>query len=263
MSTSLQPPHEPLPQDPAGPDPYPSADPAVLDDPAWNALTGPHRHLAETVGAAARYRADISPFIGLADRDDPRSWQDLARLIGPGNSFVLVALPGPPEEPRLPEEWKAADPPIRGVQLVGTALRAEPEPAAVRLGAADVPQMLDLVERTRPGPFTRRTIEMGAYYGVRRDGKLVAMVGERMRPPGWTEISAVCTDPAYRGQGLAARLIRHTAVGILGRGDTPFLHAAGGNTGAIRLYESLGFTLRSTAVFHSLRVPADALDGRR
>jgi predicted GNAT family acetyltransferase len=97
---------------------------------------------------------------------------------------------------------------------------------------------------------------MGAYYGIRRQGRLVAMAGERLRPPGWTEVSAVCTDPEHRGQGLAGRLVRHTAAGVAARGETPFLHAAAGNTGAIRLYESLGFTLRRPTRFHFLTVPA-------
>jgi ribosomal protein S18 acetylase RimI-like enzyme len=261
MSTSLQPPHEPLPQDPARPtDAYSAADSTVLDNPAWGALTGPHRRLAEIVGAAARYQADVSPFVALCDTDDPSAWTDAARLVGPGNSFVLAMVPGPPGGPRVPEGWTAGRA-IPGVQLADAALRGEPDPEAVRLGAADVPEMLDLVERTKPGPFARRTIELGAYYGVRRDGKLVAMAGERMRPPGWTEVSAVCTDPAYRGQGLAARLIRHTVAGIVGRGDAPFLHAAEDNTGAIRLYESLGFSVRRPAVFQFLQVPAGAVEG--
>ena len=86
------------------------------------------------------------------------------------------------------------------------------------LGAADVPEMLDLVERTQPGPFLARTVELGTYLGIRRDGRLVAMAGERLHPPGFTEISAVCTDAAYRGQGLATRLVRAVAAGIRRRG---------------------------------------------
>jgi predicted GNAT family acetyltransferase len=117
--------------------------------------------------------------------------------------------------------------------------------------------MLDLVRRTKPGPFLSRTIELGNYLGIRRDGALVAMAGERLHPPGWTEISAVCTDVAFRGQGLAARLVKAVAAGIRHRGETPFLHAAGNNTNAIRLYQTLGFTLRRHTTFQQVRVPAD------
>ena len=75
------------------------------------------------------------------------------------------------------------------------------------------------------------------------------MAGRRLHPPGWTEISAVCTDPAHRGQGLAARLTRAVAHGIRADGDTPLIHAAATNTAAIRLYERLGFALRTTMQF--------------
>ncbi|MFD8820089.1 GNAT family N-acetyltransferase, partial [Streptomyces sp. NPDC059627] len=128
--------------------------------------------------------------------------------------------------------------------FVDTALRAEPAPEAVRLGPDDVPDILDLVARTEPGPVRTRTVEMGAYLGIRHHGRLIAMAGERLRLPGWTEISAVCTDPEHQGRGLATRLVRAVAAGIRERGDTPFLHAAPGNANAIRLYESIGFTER-------------------
>ncbi|PPK60595.1 FR47-like protein [Actinokineospora auranticolor] len=106
----------------------------------------------------------------------------------------------------------------------------------------------------RTGP---RTIELGTYLGIRRAGVLVAMAGERLRPPGWTEISAVCTDPAARGQGLATRLVLAVAAGIRARGETPFLHTGARNTNAIRLYEALGFRLRREMPFLLLTVPAE------
>jgi predicted GNAT family acetyltransferase len=115
--------------------------------------------------------------------------------------------------------------------------------------------MLDLVARTRPGPFLPHTIELGGYLGIRRSGALVAMAGERLLPPDWSEISAVCTDPAFRGQGLATRLTLAVANAITDRGDMPFLHAAADNISAIRLYESLGFRLRRQATFVVMRVP--------
>jgi ribosomal protein S18 acetylase RimI-like enzyme len=141
------------------------------------------------------------------------------------------------------------------VQLVADTVRGRTDRVAVRLGAADVPEMLDLVARTRPGPFLPRTVDLGAYWGIRRGGALVAMAGERLRPPGWTEISAVCTHPGHRGKGLATRLVLHVAAGVQAHGDLPFLHAAAANTDAIRLYEALGFVLRRRTVFRRVRVP--------
>jgi predicted GNAT family acetyltransferase len=90
---------------------------------------------------------------------------------------------------------------------------------------------------------------LGTYLGIRRNGVLVAMAGERLHPPGWTEISAVCTDAAHRGQGLAGRLMQAVAAGIVERGERPFLHALASNTNAVRLYAALGFELRRTITF--------------
>lgn len=242
MSTSL---------DPAGT--AAAHPPHVLDNVAWAALTGPQAPLAERNGSAARFQPEVSPIVAVADLADPRSWADLAALVGAGNR---VAVAG---DPVLPDGW-AVDSSLEGVQLVATGVRAAVDPEAVRLGPADVPEMLELVARTRPGPFRPRTVEMGAYHGIRREGRLVAMAGERQRPPGWTEISAVCTEAEHRGRGLATRLVLHAAAEIVTRGDTPFLHAAAANTRAIRLYQALGFTLRRHTRFHFLQTPAEPSD---
>ncbi|MEU2907639.1 GNAT family N-acetyltransferase [Streptomyces globisporus] len=221
-----------------------------LDNPARSSLTGPHAHFAESRGRVLRYPVDVTPWIALPDAPDTQDWADLAALAGPGGSVALAALQAPP-----PPDWEIvfrAD----GVQLVDASVDAAPDPEAVLLGPRDVPEMLDLVARTRPGPFLPRTVELGTYLGIRRGGALVAMAGERLHPPGWTEISGVCTDESVRGQGLASRLVLAVAHGIRERGETPFLHASASNTGAIRLYESLGFRLRRRTEFLSALVPA-------
>jgi ribosomal protein S18 acetylase RimI-like enzyme len=223
--------------------------PHPLDNPARSSLTGPHAHLAERLGDTLRYPLDVSPWAALPDRPQARDWDDIAALTGPGGLVPLAAVDVPP-----PDGWEVEFH-IEGVQLVADGLVAAPDPEAVRLGPADVPEMLALTERTRPGPFLPRTVEMGVYLGIRREGRLVAMAGERLHPPGWTEISAVCTDDAHRGQGLGTRLILAVAHGIRERGETAFLHAAADNTNAIRLYEALGFRLRRRTSFLGARVP--------
>ncbi|WP_020495958.1 GNAT family N-acetyltransferase [Sciscionella marina] len=220
-----------------------------LDNPAWTSLTGPHARFALRHGKARRYPAAIAPFVAVPDVLDGQVWRDLAALAGPGS---LVSLADPAGMP--PEHWEAVSA-VRGVQLDGSAVFGAPDHEAVRLTAADVPEMLELVARTKPGPFRSRTIELGTYLGIRRDGELIAMAGERLHPPGWTEISAVCTDQRYRGQGLATRLVFALAAEIRSRGETPFMHAAADNIGAIRLYESLGFRLRRPRRFVSATVP--------
>jgi ribosomal protein S18 acetylase RimI-like enzyme len=220
-----------------------------LDNPVLASLTGPHARFAQRRGGAVRYPADVSPFLAIPDEPTEQDWADIAVLAASG---AVVAVTG--TAILLPASWQAVAT-GEGVQMTGNDVTPAPDEEAVRLTRGDVPDMLALVKRTRPGPFLPRTIELGAYLGIRRDGKLVAMAGERLHPPGWTEISAVCTDPAYRGQGLASRLVRAVAHGIQHRNETPFLHAAASNTNAIRLYVSLGFRLRRTMVFQTAQVP--------
>ena len=222
-----------------------------LDNPAWTSLTGPHARFAQRHGQALRYHPDVAPFAALPDRPDDTVWADLAALAGPG-ATVPITTPHVP-----PADWEVVER-LDAVQLVADAVRVAEDAEAVRLGPADVPQMLDLVARTQPGPFRPRTVELGTYLGLRHEGALIAMAGERMHPPGWTEISAVCTDPAHRGRGLGTRLVRAVAAGVQARGEQALMHAAASNTTAIRLYESLGFRLRKRFVIAVLRVPAAA-----
>ena len=184
----------------------------------------------------------------MPEEPDETDWADAADLVGPGNLLALAGIRVPP-----PAGWEVLM--IgEGVQMTGERLEVAPEPEAVPLGHADVPDMLDLTARTKPGPFLPRTYELGTYLGIRRQGTLVAMAGERLHPEGWTEISAVCTDEAWRGQGLGSRLIRAVGAGIRARGEIPFLHAVATNP-AIALYEQLGFRLRRPTVFSAARVP--------
>ncbi|QDQ98781.1 GNAT family N-acetyltransferase [Tomitella fengzijianii] len=229
-------------------------DVSVLDDPVRNSLLGAHAHLARRVGGAVTYREGVCTFAAVPPLPAPADWRDLEQLVGAGGLADLFSA-----ELTAPAAWTpefAAD----GVQMVLDPPQARPVRAAVgsvvELGADDVPDMLALTAATTPGPFFDGTISMGTYLGVRDDGRLVAMAGERLRPPGWTEISAVCTAPQVRGRGLASLLVDALAQRILARDERPFLHAVGSNTGAIALYERLGFRHRKDVRFHGYRVPA-------
>jgi predicted GNAT family acetyltransferase len=143
----------------------------------------------------------------------------------------------------VPETWKTLQE-FEVVQMIGEHVNGVDASEAIPLGAHDVPDMLELVRQTDPGPFVDRTIELGDYVGIRRDSKLVAMAGERLHFDGWTEISAVCTAPAHRGHGMASRLVGALIAGIQRRSERTFLHVLTTNTNAIRLYEELGFRVR-------------------
>jgi len=209
----------------------------ALLNPVYAALTGPHATFAETCGNARRYPTAVAPFLGLPDDPTEQDWADAATLLGSGTTAALMR----PDLP-LPETFKL-DRQLDLVQFIAPATLAAPDDEAVVLGPDDVPDMLGLVALTDPGPFRSRTIELGTYLGIHRNGELIAMAGTRFALPEHTEISAVCTHPSYRGQGLGSRLIRAVAAHITSTGRHPFLHAGGTNTPAIRLYNTLGFTL--------------------
>lgn len=225
-------------------------DQAVLDNPAWSSLTGHHAHLAIGNELVLHYPDDVSPFVGVRDWAHPEVWDAILEVFGHGASVGVSHA-----EPVLPPGWEPVFS-IPGVQLVETAaLEARPDEEAVELGAADSADMLALVERTRPGPFLPRTHELGRYVGIRREGTLVAMAGERLHPEGWTEISAVAVDAAHRRQGLASRLVLDVAFHAHRRGDRVLLHASASNTAAIVGYQKLGFALRRRLAFGAIRTP--------
>ena len=214
-------------------------DTAALDNPIYAALSSVHSRFAQRRGRALRYVADVAPFLALPSDGSSEDWLDAAELIAPGGFAAAIDAGS-----ALPAQLRAAQT-FELMQMVGAQARGAPEQEAVTLGAADVPEMLELVRATEPGPFFERTIELGRYVGIRRDGTLVAMAGERLHLDGWTEISAVCTDPAYRGHGFASRLMGALIADIHARSEGVFLHVLTSNTCAIRLYEALGFSVRA------------------
>ena len=230
-------------------------DDTVLDNPVWHSLTGRHRRLAIIEQTAARYPADVSPFMAVASGAGPQDW---ARLVGiAGGDPVTVVDPG---AGAVPSAWAL----LRRFELFQMCRaaagdqRADPSRVAgwselefVRLGSADAEEMVQLAQRTEPGPFARRTHELGGYVGLRHNGRLIAMAGERLQPVGWTEVSAVCTDTDYRGRGIARFLMESVIDSVLARGDRPFLHVLQANDGAIRLYQAMGFTIRRAQVISS------------
>jgi predicted GNAT family acetyltransferase len=211
-----------------------------LDRPVWSSLSSSHLALSEGNSVARRYLPDINLFASARD-DDSTALEHLASLIGPGEQVFVLQAPPIAKQPQL-EVVKTA----LGVQMVdsGRALTTYADDDIVALHDADAADMFALATLTEPGPFCARTHMMGDYFGVRVRGRLVAMAGERMRFPGYTEVSGVCTDPDFRGRGFARRLSAHVMASIRARGDTPFLHAWRTNTAAIRLYEDLGFKHR-------------------
>lgn len=212
-----------------------------LDNPVWSALTTRHAHLAQGGALARRYPAEISPIAGLPAAD-AANVAALETLVGVGDDMGTAG----PFVPVLPPNWEVLQE-TRVTQMVraGCEPLDEGDVDASRLGAADVADMLGLVELTQPGPFRVRTIELGRYIGVREGGRLVAMAGERMWLDGFREVSAVCTRPEAEGRGLARALMGRVVNRMLRAGETPFLHVMSANVRAIGVYETLGFVRRA------------------
>jgi len=217
----------------------------VLDRPAVATLTGRQGHMAIRKGGAIRMHPDFGLFAGALD-DSAESAADLGALVREMGTVGLVELATP------------APPP--GTQIVSSALCLQMVAETVApawdaafdmldLGDADAAEMLALATLTKPGPFFARTHQLGDFIGVRVEGQLVAMAGQRMRPDGHTEASGVCVHPDHRGQGYAARLLREVTARILATGEKAFLHSYADNATANRLYESLGYRGRAEVMF--------------
>jgi ribosomal protein S18 acetylase RimI-like enzyme len=213
----------------------------LLDNPVWYALTGPHAALAVGCGAARHYPRDVAPFSAV-EFPTPAAYADLAADLPPG---IEARLFRPTDEP-VPPGWQSlsARPLIQVVLDDVSLLDAPSAPAFTALGAADVAAMMELVELAEPGPFGPRTYLLGGYAGLWRGGNLVAMGGERLRLPGFVELSAIAVHPAARCAGLGATVATYLARRALAGGETPFLHVFPDNP-AIALYLRLGFRERA------------------
>ncbi|MFG6464496.1 GNAT family N-acetyltransferase [Roseateles sp. DXS20W] len=213
---------------------------SALDRPVWASLQHqPQWGYGDE--RARRFRADINRFAATPD-ESAASLRALAELVQPGEDAVFLAqVPSIVVPPGLEAVKEAL-----GVQMVARRLLPLEDDGLRVLGDADAADMLALATLTEPGPFLARTHTMGRFIGVRIEGRLAAMAGERMRFPGHVEVSGVCTHPDFRGQGLARRLSAAVTADLQRRGEQPFLHAWVTNAAAISLYKSLGFEVRAT-----------------
>jgi predicted GNAT family acetyltransferase len=210
-----------------------------LDHPVWNALTSRQQALAEGGTLARRYPPEIAPFAAMTDMS-AQSFAALRALMTASDQAVLFT----PEPVTAPAEFNVLLAKT-GEQMIGTPAETAGHTAdIVTLGANDAPAMVELTKLTKPGPFTLRTHELGTFLGIRIDGQLVAMAGERMKPANYTEITAVCVHPAHRGRGYAQTLLGAVARQIAARGEIPFLHVFSDNDSAIALYRRQGMEIR-------------------
>ena len=217
-----------------------------LDNPIWTALTTNQSHFAQVSELARKFVPEVGPLAGF-EQPTREAYASLGKLVPVGNRAGLFL-----EAPANRDDVEAAGFKIVEQDSLLQMIYADcelpaREPDFVPMTAADSPEMLELATMMKPGPFGTRTHELGTYIGVRREGQLAALAGERMHVPGFTEISAVCTHPSHSGHGYATALMVELIQQIRRRNEIPFLHVRLSNT-AIGLYRRIGFSDRT--VFH-------------
>ncbi len=193
-----------------------------LDNVIWQALGTRHARFAHGNGLARKFVPEVSSLAGFLD-PTPAAYDALASLMGDGEVAAL-ALQAPREPP---SGWAVvgAAPMLQMVHqgdLVSSAKDSSDPPSIVELSSVDAPEI----------------------FGIRCNGALVAMAGERLKIPGFTEVSAVCTHRDHTGRGYARILMTEVMRRIRSRGETTFLHVRQDNVRAIELYQRLGFAER-------------------
>jgi len=211
-----------------------------LDNPVWSSLNGEHTALGRSSPHAARYHADVAPFVGV-DTRSPDAGDELTGLVSPGESVLFVG----PHAKMSADDWRIE--PLESIAQMISESRPPPAdgPPLTELSVMHAADVLDLTARVYPHYFRPRTMAMGRYLGVYDGAKLAAMAGERMRFGRFVELSTICTDPAYTGRGYAQHLVNRLIVDIREADRIPFLHVSHRNTRAKALYEHLGFRIRA------------------
>ena len=225
----------------------------ALDNVIWQALTTRQTEFAEVVGQARRFVPGVTSLTAFSE-PSVQGYTSLSGLVGPGGTAALFF-----QDPFAGcDGWSVVGgaPLLEMVCANGVAARANggsSMPCITELGPQHAPEMVELAALTKPGPFGSRTHELGTYLGIRSEGKLVAMAGERLKVPGYTEVSAVCTHPEHAGKGYAQLLMTELMRRIREQGETPFLHVRQDNTRAVQIYERLGFRTRILVHYILLR----------
>jgi ribosomal protein S18 acetylase RimI-like enzyme len=222
----------------------------ALDNVIWKALTTRQSEFAESCRQASRFLPEVTILGGFREPTSD-GYESLAGLLGTGETIGLFL--DEPFQARKGWSFVAGAPLLEMVSSDGVDSQAASGPEIVELTAADSPEMVELATLTKPGPFGNRTHELGTYIGIRRDGELVAMAGERLKIPGYTEVSAVCTHPQHVSRGYARALMIELMQRIADRGETSFLHVREDNVRAIELYRRLGFSVRVRCHYAVLR----------
>jgi predicted GNAT family acetyltransferase len=220
-------------------------------NPVWHALHTKHREFAVVAGEACRYPADVAPFAAVK-ASSASAMRELASLLGAEEAVWIFA--GEYAEEYLAVKELNRLETLKCLQMVlpEEVKPPEREMDLVRLSPEDGPAMVALTDVAFPGFFRSRTYAMGSYFGVRVEGELIAMGGERLMMDGYPEVSGVCTHPDHRGKGYAASLIWEVVRKHRRDGDVSWLHVTATNRKAIELYHRMGFVTSREVTLHRI-----------
>lgn len=209
-----------------------------LDRPAYSSLVSSQSHLAQTFGSAIAFKPEFAAFAAFVGAPN---FDDLARLeIGPDGFWFLEP------ETMVAGNGFYVDKTAHCVQMVyHHEVIIEHDVQTEILTQNDAQEIYDLAIAQKPGPFFKRTNELSEFIGIKDNGKLVAMMGERLQVGQFSEISALATYPEYQNRGWGKYLMNMITRRVVARGQTPFLHVYAWNEKGIKLYESLGFKCRT------------------
>ncbi|WP_316786453.1 GNAT family N-acetyltransferase [Pedobacter frigiditerrae] len=223
--------------------------PHLLDNPIYNALVSAHHPISLGTKTVRYYLPSFASFAGLKD-NSAANFEELYEISEPESFFIVFSI-NPLE---ISDQWKL----IKQINMFQLVYEYQTVPTGdesefVDLNETHVDEMITLVQLTEPGPFLEKTIDFGNYTGVFEGGKLISMAGHRFNPTPYTEVSAVCTHPNHLGKGYAYRLLREQIKRILAKNEIPFLHVRDDNEGAIKLYEKLGFKIRTSMIAYVIK----------
>lgn len=219
-----------------------------LDNPAWNSLNDIHEDFSIEYKGIKFYNPKYCPFGGSIDKEmATKGISEYSNLI---DSFFVIG-----EKPLLSNSITLKRNLICNQMILKTQIKIELHEEIIQLKDEIQRQdLFNLVSLVQPGYFKNKTVELGKYFGIYKDNKLVAVSGERMKMNEFTEISAIVTHPEHTGNGYAKQLIKYTTDQVFQENKLPYLHVVESNTHAIKLYEKLGFTTRSKISFWNLSV---------
>jgi ribosomal protein S18 acetylase RimI-like enzyme len=219
-----------------------------LDSQIWHSLAGPHSQYSVGSGEVRMFRPEVAPAAGL-QRITTANLSALAAMIPVGESIVVQSA----EPFAPPREFEMLDShPL--LLMVAHRFRPFTSSIAVReLSPADMPAMKILIDAAQPGPLLPGAFLLGRFVGVMVGDALVAIAGDRLRPPGYIEVCTVCSHPEFRGHGFAKAAVSAIGEAIVAEGAKPYLAVVPENVPAVRLYQSLGFEPERPMYFNLMK----------